>query len=55
MTILRITEHITCSENVSTENFRGKRIFEGISIVDEADFYKLLLEQQLVADVIFYV
>lgn len=50
--MLRITEQIACSENVSTENFRGK--FKSISIVDEAYCYKLLLEQQLVADVIFY-
>lgn len=53
MLILRITEQIACSENVSRENFRGKRIFESISIVVEACCYKLLLEQQLVANVIF--
>lgn len=51
--LVRITEQRACSENVSTENFRGK--FKSISIVDEAYFYKLLLEQQLVADIIFYV
>ena len=51
--MLRITEQIACSENVSTENFRGK--FKSISIVDEAYCYKLLLEQELGADVIFYV
>lgn len=51
--LVRITEQRACSENVSTENFRGK--FKSISIVDEAYFYKLFLEQQLVADVIFYV
>lgn len=32
----------------------GAEFSENISIVDQACYYKLLLEQQLVADVIFF-
>lgn len=51
--MLRITEKIARSENISTENFRGK--FTSMSTVNELYCYNLLLEQQLVAEVIFYV
>lgn len=49
--MLTITEKIACSVNVSTENFRGK--FTSMSIVNELYCYNLLLEQQLVAEVVF--
>lgn len=49
--MLTITEKIACGVNVSTENFRGK--FTSVSIVNELYCYNLLLEQQLVAEVIF--
>lgn len=49
--MLLITEKIACSVNVSTENFRGK--FTSVSIVNKLYCYNLLLEQQLVAEVIF--
>lgn len=46
--MLTITEQMSCSEN-----FMGK--LKSISIVDQASCYKLLLEQQLAAGVIFHV
>lgn len=49
--MLTITEKIAFSVNVSTENFRGK--FTSMSIVNELYCYNLLLEQQLVAEVVF--
>lgn len=49
--MLRVTEKTACSVNVSTKNFEGT--FTSTSIVNEWYCYNLLLEQQLVAEVIF--
>lgn len=49
--MLRITEKIARNVNFSTENFRGQ--FTSMSIVNEFYCYNLLLEQQLVAEMIF--